>query len=167
MTGTQSVGMPSKRLPSGWFSQGRAKPMQQVPRPRPCAASVKFCAAHCAILGCLLLGRCGADHHRRGRAMQYVAGGILEHAAKAEVRRSRLHEGQKMIPRRSGNAAHGLPPMGNSKLPWLQVDRARRRNGSIDQIYQDVLLYRYRREAAHGPPMIEYFDGFHDLNSQM
>ena len=87
--------MPSKRLPSGWFSQGRAKPMQQVPRPRPCAASIKFCAAHCAILGCLLLGRCGADHHRRGRAMQYVAGGILEHAAKAEVRRSRLHEGQR------------------------------------------------------------------------
>jgi hypothetical protein len=103
----------------------------------------------------------------RGRAMQYVAGGILEHAAKAEVRRSRVHEGQEMIPRRSGNAAQGLSPMRNSKSPRLQVDRARRSNGGIDQIYQNVRLHRSRRIAAYRPPVIERFDEFHVLNSQM
>jgi len=123
--------------------------------------------SQCAILGRLLLSRCGADHHQRGRAMQYVAGGILEHAAKAEVRRSRLHEGQEMIPRRSGNAAQGLSPMRDSKSPWLQVYRARRSNGGIDQIYQDVRLHRSRRIAAHRPPVIERLDEFHVLNSQM
>jgi hypothetical protein len=45
---------PSRRLPSASLSQGRAKPMQQVPSARVLPVSVL--SSQGAILGCLLFG---------------------------------------------------------------------------------------------------------------
>ena len=71
-----------------------------------------------------------------------------------------------MVPRRSGNPVQRLSPSYQSKAPWLQVDCARRRNGSLDQTLQYLGIDRRWPETARRPPMIDRLHELHHVFSR-
>jgi hypothetical protein len=147
-------------FPSGVSSQSFANPIQHVPSPAACAASIRFSAARAQspmAQGPWAIG----DHDQDGSAIEYVELRIVQDMQEMVRGQSGGRSSQDVRFRFVRNARQQLPVLHDRKQPWLSIDGAGSLDRRVDELAYGRFLHGLGCEFADSPPAVDCFSDVH------